>query len=234
MPITDELLARASCFDIPAVEDVLSHYRPAVHRLATALSGRAKTGAAITRQVLLKSLGFVETWDDVAKVDRWFYHQTIISARPYAERPPTTKADVLLPAGASADPPSLAFVKALRDLPHQQREAYLLTVGEQLSPRSMATAMDFSLEASGNHLGNAKRTLKSIAGDHHIALELAVATTYAMLTPAGDETLPLVRSAINRHVWPKRLKVLGALVLLIAVLGGLAWGIWTIYPMLDI
>jgi hypothetical protein len=98
----------------------------------------------------------------------------------------------------------------------------------------MATAMDFSLEASGNHLGNARRTLRSIAGNGYPALELAVATAYAALTPMGDETLPLVRSAIQRHVWPRRLKFAAALVLALAVLGAAAWGAWKIYPMLEI
>lgn len=234
MPITDDLLDRAAQFDIRAVEDVLSYYRAAVHRLATGLSGRTRSGATITRQVLLQSLNFVQTWHDAPTVERWFYHHTIIAARPYAERPPVPKADALLPTGASADPQALAFVKALRTLPPQQREAFLLTVGEQLSPRSMATAMDFSLEASGNHLGNAKRTLKTIAGDHYPSLELAVATAYASLTPAGDETLPLVRSAIGRHFWPKRLKLLGSVILLLIVLGGIGWAVWFLYPMLEI
>ena len=234
MAITDELLARAARFDIAAVEDVLSHYRPAVHRLAAGLSGRAKTGAAITRQVLLQSLNFVAAWDDRAKVERWFYHHAILAARPYAERPPDPKVDTLLPAGAGNDPQALAFVKALRSLPHQQREALLLSVGEQLPPRSMATAMDFSLEASGNHLGNAKRTLRAIAGDSYLALELAVATAYASLTPAGDETLPLVRQTIKRHVWPRRLKFLASLVLLLAILVAIGWAVWKIYPRIEI
>ena len=234
MTITDDLLARAARFDIAAVEDVLSYYRPAVHRLAAGLSGRSKSGATITRGVLLRSLNFVATWDDPAKVERWFYHQTILAARPYAERPPDAKADTLLPPGSGSDPQALAFIKALRALPHQQREAYLLSVGELLPPRSMATAMDFSLEASGNHLGNAKRTLRSIAGDHYAALELAIATAYASLTPAGDETLPLVRRTINRHVWPRRLRFVVSVVLLLAILGGIGWVVWKVYPILEI
>ena len=204
MPLDEDLLARAARFKIPAIEAVLT-----------------------------QALRFTATWDDPAKVERWFYHHTIQSTRPFADRPPDPRKDAILPQGASADVHALAFVKALRSLPAQQREAFLLTHGEQLGPRPVATAMDCSLDASANHLVVATRTLKEIGGADYPRLELAIATAYAALTPTGDETLPLVRSAINRHVWPRRIRRVGSALLILAMLGALAWAAWKVYPMID-
>jgi DNA-directed RNA polymerase specialized sigma24 family protein len=233
VPLDEALLARAAAFKIPAIEAVLTHYRPAVHRVAVALTGRHREGAAITRAVLMQAVRFARTWDDPAKVERWFYHHTIQSTRPFADRPPEPLKDALLPDGAASGPQAIAFVRALRSLPAQQREAFLLTHGEQLDPRPVATAMDCSLDASANHLVVATRTLKGIGGADYPRLELAVATAYASLTPAGDETLPLVRSAIRRSVWPPRIKRLVSALVMLVFLGALACAAWKVYPMID-
>jgi DNA-directed RNA polymerase specialized sigma24 family protein len=230
MPLAPETIDEAARFKIPAVERVLSFYRPAVHRLAVGLTGRDKAGAAVARRVLARSLDFARSWDDPSKVERWFYHQTILIARPYCANPPDTRKDALLPAGGKADPRSLAFVKALRSLPSQQREAWLLTQGEKLAPRPVATAMDCSVEASANHLLAAKRTLTDIAGDDYPALEARVLAAYAALTPTGDETLPLIRSTISRWIWPRRIKRITITIIILSLLAALAWTIWKYYP----
>jgi DNA-directed RNA polymerase specialized sigma24 family protein len=234
VPLTDELVFLANAFDIRAVEDVLTDVRPAVHRLAVALTGNERLGGLLARRTLQQSLRFVQTWRDAADVQRWFYHHTILATRPYADRPPPPDRDALLPPALAGSPRAVAFVKALRGLSPQQREAYLLTHGEQLPPRPMATAMDFSLDASATHLAHAARTLRAIAADDYPALELAIATRYAELTPTGAETLSLVRKTIRRHVWPRRLKVFFAATLLIALLAGIAWVVWTFYPLIEI
>ncbi len=234
MPLTDELITRANTFDIPAVADVLTFARPAVHRITVGLTGDETLGSRLTKQILQNSLRFVESWRDAADVERWFHHQAILATRAYTELPPPSTRDALLPPKLANDPRAIAFIKALRSLSPQQREAWLLTHCEQMPPRPMATAMDFSLDASATHLAHAVRTLKSIAGDDYASLELAVATRYAALTPAGDETVSLVTRTIRRHVWPRRLKAIFTAVFVIGLLLALAWGVWKIYPMIDV
>ena len=223
MPLDEDIISRAARFKIDAMEQVLTYHRPAVHRLAVALTGRRAAGTAVARKVLARSLRFVHTWDAPETVERWFYHHTIQSTRPYAGDPPDPRKDVLLLPADMADLQAIAFVKALRSLPPQQREAYLLTHGEQLPPRPVATAMDCSLDASANHLVVATRTLKEIGGADYPRLESAVATAYASLTPEGDETVSVARSAIRRHVWPRRIKSLIGIALLVGFIAAGAW-----------
>ncbi|HEV7299072.1 MAG TPA: sigma factor-like helix-turn-helix DNA-binding protein [Tepidisphaeraceae bacterium] len=233
MPLDEEVISRAARFKIDAMEQVLTYQLPAVHRLAVALTGRRAAGSAVARQVLSRSLKFVHTWDAPETVERWFYHHTIQSTRPYADDPPDPRKDVLLLPGTTADLQAVAFVKALRSLPPQQREAYLLTHGEQLPPRPVATAMDCSLDASANHLVVATRTLKDIGGTEYPRLELSVATAYASLTPEGDETVSVARSAIRRHVWPRRIKRILSTALLLAIIAAIAWIVLKVRPTIE-
>ena len=72
--------------------------------------------------------------------------------------------DPLVARASFADPAYTAFVRAVRGLPEQQAEAYLLYHGERLNERLLGVAMDCSAAAAANHLQAATDALTAMSG----------------------------------------------------------------------
>ncbi len=228
MPISADTLAAARKLSPGAVADVLREHYSSVHRLAHGLTGRADVGADIVRHVMARSIQIMPAWEDESQPEAWFHHFTIITARRAVRHRPNPRADLLLgEGGAAPNAAYVAFVSALRSLPQQQQEAFILYTCERLGPRTSALAMDCSTEAAGNHLRAASEALRLIAGDHYERSATRAADAYRQQTPPTDAVLPRVRSIIRRRVWPRRIvRVLGWVCLLGATVA-IAWIIWT-------
>jgi DNA-directed RNA polymerase specialized sigma24 family protein len=238
MPIDEDVVARARKFNRDAVETILTELFPAVHRIAYALTGRNDAGSAVERFVLKRSMRVLETWKDEGAPERWFHHHTVLAARRARYAPVDVKDDLLIVAAPQGEAPNAdlayhAFVRALRGLPMQQREAFLLRHGEHFNPRSIAVAMDLSVQATEQHLKTAEFELRRIATDRYDALLTELSRRYKALTPSATITVPKLKRFVARRVWPRRIRRVLAWTLLIGAFAGLAYAVWKVRPMLE-
>src|SRR3954469_2801202 len=194
--INEEVLQRAQQMDRGALESLIEAVCPALCRIAYGLAGRADVGRGIVRFVINHTLQQVEHWRDSADARRWFYHFTILVARRGRKHEPTAAADTLVENSGEVSAAYIAFVRGIRAIPFQQREAYLLPYGENLSPRDTATAMDCSTSAVAVHLQGAEQLLRPMAGEAYDSMKQRLARAYVNLAPRDDAIQPSVHRLI--------------------------------------
>jgi DNA-directed RNA polymerase specialized sigma24 family protein len=223
MEIAPDVFARARKLSRPGVEDLLASAYPSVARIARALSGRADVAEGVVRFVMIRAVAMLPRWRDETAAGRWFLHHTLLTVRRAAGHAPPATGDLLAPDG---DPRYVAFVRALRALPVQQREAALLHFGEHLNSRYLGVAMDCSTEAAQAHLDAAAAALRSISAADFDPLLARLGTAYARLAPAPDELSPAARRLAGKALRPRRLRRVVRLLVLAAVVAALAWAGW--------
>ena len=212
--------------DRGALESLIESVYPALCRIAYGLSGRADVGRGIVRFVINHSLQQLTAWRDAADARRWFYHFTILVARRGRKHEPGAQQDTLVENSGEVSAAYVAFVRGIRVLPFQQREAYLLTYGEALSPRDTATAMDCSTSAVAVHLQGAEQLLKPMAGESYEKMKDRLVRAFGNLAPSDEAVHPSVHRLINRLMWPRRIKRIITIILAAAILAGLALAWW--------
>lgn len=228
MPIGTATLESARKLSPPAVAEVLQDHYPTVHRLAHGLSGRSDVGAGIVRYVMHRSIAILPTWTEEFQPETWFHHFTVITARRSIRHRPDARNDLLLgDSGVAPDPAYVAFVAALRALPQQQQEAFILHSCEKLGPRTSSLAMDCSTEAAGNHLRSALHALQLVSGERYEVFATRACNAYRRLTPPPDAILPRVQSIIRRRVWPRRIARWIGWALLLGAIAGVIWMVRT-------
>jgi len=233
MPIDDDIIARARKFDVAAVTAIFTEYYSLVHRIAHGLSGRERVGREIERFVLGRAFRVIPNWADEGAPRRWFTHHAVLASRRVPRAEPNDPGDLLLEGEATSDLSYTAFVRALRSLPIQQREAFLLTYGEDFKNRDLAIAMDCSNRAAATHLSAATASLRAIAADQFDALTKRLAERYRALVPSEHLLLPSMRLFVARRIWPRRILRAIQWLILIIVLAGVAYGAYKLYPMLE-
>jgi DNA-directed RNA polymerase specialized sigma24 family protein len=228
MEIAPHVFARAKQLKRPAVEELFAQVYPAVVRIARGLSGREDVAEGVVRFVMLRAATMVPRWRDETAAERWFLHHTVLTARRAAGHGPDLHTDLLAATGdAQADPPYVAFVRAVRQLPVQQREALVLHAGEHFNPRYLGVAMDCSTDAAQAHLEAARATLRTVTGpDGFEPLLSRLAAVYARLGPPDDATRPAVRTWVKKGLRPARVRRAVRSVVLLVVLAAVAWGAW--------
>ncbi|HYE19077.1 MAG TPA: sigma factor-like helix-turn-helix DNA-binding protein [Tepidisphaeraceae bacterium] len=232
MPITEEMLARAKQHRRAESEQLLAQTYAPVYRIAHALLGRADLAAGVVARVMRRALARVEKWRDDADAQRWFLHHTIIEVRRTAPaEPPDANADLLV---ARAEPGAgvahAAFVRAVRALPPQQREAVVLHHAAHLNERYVAVAMDCSTSAAQAHLAAGNDTLRAVAGGDLDARLADLGAAYRNLGPAVDTVAPAVRRVVAGDLRARRWRVWGRLFVGVLATGALAaatWYAWT-------
>lgn len=236
MPISLDELHRAQRFSRPAILRIVGDNYPAIHRIAYGLAGRASTARQILRLVVQRGLRALPTWRDETAPTRWFLHHTILASRRIVRGAPAAMEDLLVLQSSSAEPAYVAFVRALRSLPVQQREAVLLHHAEHLPMRQVAIAMDCSTEAAGTHLAAGVSALRQVAGDDFERFVRQLDAAYARLTPEENGVaLPAtIERRISRYVWPRKLWRILSPIVLIGILAALAWSAWRLYSMVDL
>ncbi len=227
MAISRDILSDARKFRREAMEHVLSECYPVVCRMAYGLSGREDVGRNVVKFVMARGVRQASTWKSEGDPQRWFDHHTILMWRRAARFAPHPLQDVLLTEDDRTHRPGyVAFIRAMRHLPSQQREAFVLHVGEGYDERRLGIAMDCSRDAAGNHLDAARRALREVSGDDFDANVAAIRQAYAALSPQENLVLPAVRHHLNRHLWPRRLKRLVKVIVSLAVVTALAYATW--------
>jgi len=245
MAIGDDLLRRAKGYDRRAMEELLADVYPVVYRMAHALTGRPGAGRQVVHDVIRRSLRVLPGWRAGVVPENWFYHHTLLSAREFLSRPPEPREDLLVTAAPDAQPadtepptgeialawvaPSdasyVAFVRALRNLPVQQAEAFILHHGERLNERLLGVAMDCSMAAAATHLGAANAALNAVTAGRTDLLAATMARAYRALTPPPATIAPVSRKYVARAIRPRMVRrVFRLLVLLALLIGGFyAW-----------
>lgn len=229
MPITDDILARARKLDSRAAEQVAASSYPSTIRIARALTGREKVAAAVAERVLRQSVQFMPKWSAGTVPENWYYHHTVLTARQAVQRtgpPATAQDDLLATAAGPADIPYAAFIRALRGLPVQQAEAFILNHGERLNERLLGVAMDCSAVAAANHLRAADGALAAVAGPDFEAMNTLLSKNYAALTPPEPAVKAEIRSAVSAVLWPRRVKRIVVWLLVTCVLAAAAYAAW--------
>lgn len=203
-------------------EQVLNQNCARVCRIAVALCGDPTVGMTVFKKVLTTSGVMIGRWTDESEAERWFLRYTVLCSRDYM--PLGAEHDALF--AAAGLPQWRALVVALRHLPGQQAEAFLLTYGERLELRQLATTMDCSSSAAKNHLKAATDSLQQISGGAFRDFAAALPGLLGQLAPPAAtvevETARLVRRRRRKQLL-QRLVLIPAL---IATLGGVGWVIW--------
>ncbi len=207
-----------------AVIAVMAEHLPEVWRIAVNLAGTEARGREVVRRVMEQAQLAMPQWEHVDAPPRWFRHHTILAVRQQTATSPG-KSDALLVNVSPAFQAAAAYralVTALRKLPHQQREAFLLNHGEAFTDRQLGIAMDCSVEAAATHLRGAHEVLRPLAGKEYGTLIARLVDAYRSAIPP-DNVAVRYRKRWMKPEWRRRLVAAGlfiawALVLLIGVL----------------
>ena len=232
MPVAEDVIAQARRSNRQAVEAVLTESFPAVHRMAHALSGRPHVAERVIRSVMRQGIRVMPRWRRGITPENWFYHHTLLTARAAAPQPPAPDADVLVTSGPTAQPEYTAFIVALRRLPRQQMEAFILHHGEQFNVRLLGVAMDCSTGASTNHLEAAVDALQSITGARFQTLVVALEKAYARLTPPPTMAHIFARQQASAVLWRIRLRKYALRAVVIVLLCAVALAVWRWHALL--
>jgi DNA-directed RNA polymerase specialized sigma24 family protein len=229
MPLSPQVLESAKQLDTGAIAQVFDAHFIRVHRIAFGIVGRPDTGRVIASSVFKKSLDVIPKWDPSAEPEHWFHRYTIQLARHYAVARPAIKNDLLVTSANHPDTVYIAFITALRHLPDQQQEAFLLHFGEGFNIRDTARAMDCSTTAATTHLAAAEAQMRLVSGQQFEPLAARFAETYARLAPEASAVVLNVNKLVRRHVWPRRILRWLTRLFLLALLLALAYAGWWIY-----
>ena len=218
------------------LEAVLRANYPRICRVSYALCAEQDKGQAAAKTVLRRALPIAWTWEGPVDVAHWLLHHCVQTARQIrgqkegVDAPAPKPREDCLAFGGGLPAEYAAFVKAIRSLPFQQMEAFLLTYGEELDTRGVAIAMDCSTAAAANHLNSARKALATVAGEKYTELTEDVGKVYAALTPKDEMVVEKVATGVSRHLARQRagktVKVLGPLLLLSAI-ALLVWVLWS-------
>jgi DNA-directed RNA polymerase specialized sigma24 family protein len=205
------------------LEEVLQREYPRVYRVALSLCQDRNVGLAVVKKVLARSGVMFDRWETDQDADRWFLRYTVLCSRGQE----SGREDSLF---AMADDPAWkGIILAMRHLPMQQREAYLLHHGEGLELRQLATAMDCSSSAAANHLSAAENALRPIAGDRLAGFAMGLPGVMAGLGPAQESLEVEVSRVIRkrrRRMWIRRWVVWPMKVVLMLGAAWLVWEVW--------
>lgn len=195
--ITDEDLWSAQRGNPGALQHVYSQALEPCARVAYSLCGNPDRASQVLRELVRRSARQFPRWKYADEASAWFMHQTILLLRdidPLIE----TRDDPLLKDVAGPDVIQYAaMIRAIRKLPPQQKEAFLLTHAQRWNTRLCAIAMDCSNAAVVTHLTEAERQLKPLLGEHASTL-LAYLHQVHRSMPIRYPDAPILLSATIR------------------------------------
>ena len=226
--MSEEILADAREWNPAALEALLAAgYAPA-RRIAHALSGDEAVGRAVAGLLIQRSLRFLPNWVDPSTPENWFCHHAVLTTRSANVPPPADPLrDPLVVYGPAEQPAYVAFVRAVRLLPAQQREAFILHHGERLNPRMLGVAMDCSMQAADTHLKAATDALQTVSeGGNVEPLAATLTRAYAALQAAQTDATPTVRvyvRQVRRRLLARRVIRVAIVALLLAGVGAIVW-----------
>ncbi|MGH7178405.1 MAG: sigma factor-like helix-turn-helix DNA-binding protein [Tepidisphaeraceae bacterium] len=231
MPIDAQTLDLARRGDLTAIVAVLCGVMPGAFRITAGLTGNLVLTTRIVRVLVRQGSRVIGSWSDLDEPVRWSRHHAILLTRRVAHVKPNAESDTLFePADSSVI--DRAFVRAVRELPRQQQEAFILCHGEKLDLRETAVAMDCSTQAAEQHLREATRALKVIAQDGFLRGAASLGTAYSRLTPQDAALRATIVRGVRRAIIPRRIARTVVIMLEILILLLFAVIAWKLYPRL--
>lgn len=222
-------LAGARVGERDALVRVLARFYPQVYRMSLNLVGDTAAGAKVAEQVMRQSLRAAEAWEHEEAPGRWFRHHTVLTSRAAARGVREQNArDPLIQRGPD-DPRHVAMVRALRSLRPQQREAFLLHHGEGFDTRQLGIAMDCSVEAARTHFEGATKALMTLHPEGFSQRVEALVAAYLASEPDERLAIPHAKRLVRSGTWKGVAALLG-IILLLAVVGATAYGLWWLWP----
>jgi DNA-directed RNA polymerase specialized sigma24 family protein len=199
-----------------------------VCRLAYALCGGETDARKVVKTVFTQCLRVCGKWRTSVDATNWFLHHTVLRSRDMSDVPPELTEDCLLTHVDNPEAQYIAFLKAFRNLPRQQREAFILFRSERLEPRPAAVAMDCSTQAAANHLIAANKALTLITPHTFDAQVDQFTRVYSSLTPLSDMLIGDVNATMRKYNFRRSWRGVSTLVKLamLAALGFLLWRLW--------
>jgi DNA-directed RNA polymerase specialized sigma24 family protein len=234
MPVTLDELHDAQNLDRAALVKILAENYPLVHRMTCAMVGRERVARKLIRQIMTQSLRALANWRDDGAPDRWFPHHTIIEIRKEKAPIPKPADDLLIEPEDRSKTAYVAFIRAMRSLPEQQREAFILHVGEQWEVRKLSIAMDCSMSAADTHLTAASSTLRKVCGAEYGLYVDRMMIIYHSLSPREDLSVPFTGKLARSYVWPRKLWRIINPILALSILAALIYYGWRLYRLIDI
>jgi DNA-directed RNA polymerase specialized sigma24 family protein len=228
-----ELLARAQAYKQDAVELLFNMNYPVVWRMAHGLTGREDVARGVVKFVMKRALKQLPYWKDEGAPARWFQHHTVLASRRTGKHPPTLANDVLVTTAETRNAAYPAFVRAVRTLPLQQREAFILHHGERMNLRYLAVAMDCSTQAAGTHLNAATDQLRTVSREFFDEFTQQLARCYARTTPSEQLIVPSIRAQYRRYIWPRKIARTIAWLMLLSILALAGYLAWKIVPLIE-
>jgi DNA-directed RNA polymerase specialized sigma24 family protein len=230
--MSTELVEAARKGKRDAIVEILAAHYAVVWRMAAGLTGRADVGRGVAKYVMQRSLRAVPSWKDEGSPTRWFHHHTVLTARRAFKHRPDVSNDTLI--GSRADSVAyVAFVRAVRELPMQQREAFILSYCERLHQRGIAVAMDCSTTAANNHLREATDRLLLLAPQEFDRHTMHMRTAYEHLSPEEQLALPDIRKRVRGLMIPWVIRRMFRRVALVMLLILTVWGGWWIWRIVE-
>jgi hypothetical protein len=227
--LTDDILAKARAMNPAALGALLGSGYASAHRISLALGGNEPVAAAVANLLVRRALPILPRWRDPSSSENWFTHHAVLTTRGANVPPPAEPLldPLVVHSGAAADNPAyVAFVRALRQLHPQQREAFILHHGERLNERLLGVAMDCSTAAARMHLQVANDALDAVTDRRGREFEAVLTRAYAAMSAAMPPPESFVRVQVRRlrrRIWRRRLARSFLVVLLVAGVGYAAW-----------
>lgn len=232
MPIDDDQLAKIRKHNRAAVEAMVVELYPQLYRIAAGLSGQEDVALGTLRFLLRQSIDVMPKWKDEDAPQRYYLHHLIILLRRARKHPPELRNDLLI--DRSVDSAEYrAFLVALRKLPFQQQEAFLLTHGEKFNLRYAAVAMDCSTAAASTHLAIAEKDLKTIAGKRFDFLTSEMAKVYRSHDAPAEVAMPNLKEYVGRQIARRRMMRLIRWTIFLAFLAALYFGGRLLWQMIE-
>jgi DNA-directed RNA polymerase specialized sigma24 family protein len=227
--LTNETLAKARTLNPAALGALLSAGYAAAHRISLALCADEGVAQAVANLLARRALGMLPRWRDASSPENWFVHHAVLTTRG-AKVPPLGQPQLdplVLHSGAAAqDPAYVAFVRAIRQLHPQQREAFILHHGERLNPRMLGVAMDCSTAAARMHLQVADDHMNTVSGGRGHELGGVLARAYAAMAAAMPPAEGVLRIEVRRMRWRRFMRRFVRTLATLLVLGALGYCGW--------
>lgn len=226
-------LAAAQQGDANAAQRIFALALPVCHRMAITLSGSFDIARTATIKLAQQAQRKLPDWADADDAARWFMHHTILLMRQHAVPLPWQNDALLHDVGGPHLLQYQQMIQALRKLPLQQQEAFLLTIAQRWNARYVAVAMDCSTTAVTTHLEEAHRQLRPMLGKSYDALCQALCQVHRTL----PIQLPVNAADLAVRIRTRRsfaglAQVAGWIIILTGLLV-IAYFAWTIYPRIE-
>lgn len=224
MDIDESVFVAARLGRRRAVIDVISSYVPEAFAVAALITGSFESGRQAIHRLTVASMKQLPTWTDADEGRRWFRHQAVLVARQLGTSG-TDDAQIFIRPDRVPSPRLAAFIRAVRSLPQQQQESFLLQHGLDFDPRERGVAMDCSTTAAQAHLREAERQLAPLLGEDYDPMRAGLRDGATRLLDVQDPRGFVARR--YRRSFRRGRDALLALLLVLTAAAGVAWLGWS-------